>query len=140
MSRTMVVHVRKKFLYISLLSSTKLQLERTKFCFFWRTLLFHTVFSLRLSKCETKRGTEQIWKIVFRNSTAKPKFILFFQALSFGSPSVIAQAPYCYCYYLKSHHNGISARAQILRSDNVLDFINILAVAFRTVGVFYKFL
>ena len=50
---------------------------------------------------------------------------------------VIAQAPNCYCYYLKSHHNGIFARAQILRSDNVLDFVNILAVACKTLGVVY---
>ena len=37
MSRTMAVHVRYNFLYISLPSSAKQQREMTKFCVVWRT-------------------------------------------------------------------------------------------------------
>ena len=37
MSKTMAVHVRYNFLYISLLSSAKQQREMTKFCVVWRT-------------------------------------------------------------------------------------------------------
>ena len=37
MSRTMAVHVRYNFWYISLPSSAKQQREMTKFCVVWRT-------------------------------------------------------------------------------------------------------
>ena len=37
MSKTIVVHVRYKSLYISLPFSAKQQREMTKFCVFWRT-------------------------------------------------------------------------------------------------------
>ena len=37
MSRTIAVHVRYKFLYISLPFSAKQQREMTKFCVFWKT-------------------------------------------------------------------------------------------------------